>query len=142
MRKSIPIRDRINNYFVKTDTCWLWNGTIDKDGYGKIYSRVDGVFKNHSAHRVMYELTKGQIPNGMQIDHLCRKRNCVNPDHLEAVTPKENTMRGNTIARANSEKTVCRNGHSLESFYLIQNRRRCKACASNRNKAYLKRRTA
>jgi len=70
------------------DGCWEWIGTINKVGYGYL---SDGVSK--LAHRFAYELLIGPIPEGLQIDHLCNVRNCVNPAHLEAVTLQENMRR-------------------------------------------------
>lgn len=75
--------------------CWLWHGAVSKckgGGYGLIYVGGKEVVK--SAHRVVYELERGAIPNGMDLDHLCRVRTCVNPAHLEPVTRKENLRRG------------------------------------------------
>ena len=76
----------------KTDTCWNWIAGRS-NGYGMIQ-----INKKHKyAHRVSYEIFKGDIPEGLELDHLCRNRKCVNPDHLEAVSSRENTMRGNNI---------------------------------------------
>lgn len=87
--------------------CWLWVGTTREDGYGRI--SVKG--RHVSAHRFAYELLVGPIPAGLQIDHLCRQRSCVNPRHLEPVTAHENTLRGETVNAKNTAKTVCKNGH-------------------------------
>jgi len=73
----------------KTDTCWLWTGSKTQGGYGQL--SVDGVCVG--AHRIAYRLLIGPYPAGYHIDHLCRVRNCVNPDHLEAVTVAENLRR-------------------------------------------------
>jgi hypothetical protein len=75
----------------KTDTCWNWTGSTDR-GYGKIGLRR-GVAPLY-AHRVSYEFHVGPIPAGLQLDHLCRNRSCVNPAHLEPVTQRENLARG------------------------------------------------
>lgn len=74
----------------KTETCWLWGATIDRDGYGTL---EHGGKRSARAHRVVYELEVGPIPAGLQLDHRCRVRNCVNPAHLEPVTHQENLAR-------------------------------------------------
>ena len=70
--------------------CWNWEGSLTNDGYGICSYKG----KNKVAHRLIYELINGKVPDGLQLDHLCRNRKCVNPDHLEIVTCKENVRRG------------------------------------------------
>lgn len=88
----------------KTDSCWLWIGaTNPKNGYGGFWNGL----RHTSAHRFSYEFfNKKEIPKGLEIDHICRVRNCVNPAHLEAVTHSENTLRGNVphVAKENIKK--------------------------------------
>lgn len=110
--------------------CWLWTGTIGAGGYGRWPHR-----NNLTAHRVSYELHRGPIPAGLQIDHLCRVRHCVNPDHLEAVTQAQNARRG-----AYATKTHCKNGHpyDAENTYIKKDGSRgCRACG---REAYERRR--
>ena len=83
---EIRLLENIN----KTDTCWFWTGFKNKAGYGLIYINR----KLTRAHRLSYEIYKGEIPKNLVLDHLCRVRHCVNPKHLEAVTSRENTLRG------------------------------------------------
>jgi hypothetical protein len=129
----------------KSGDCWLWTGVIYKrTGYGSVGRRG-------SAHRLAYILVVGPIPNGMHLDHLCRVRHCVNPDHLEPVTPRENLLRGETHAARNAAKTQCFKGHELSGDNLrvntwknkdgeIRFRRKCRACAKEESAAsYLKR---
>ncbi len=75
----------------KTNNCWEWTGFKNPDGYGKFFYNK----KQRLAHRVSYELFKEDIPKGLQIDHLCRNRACVNYNHMEIVTNHENVLRGN-----------------------------------------------
>lgn len=87
--------------------CWLWTGYVDTTGYGKF--RYDGV--TGLAHRYAYELLVGPIAEGLHLDHLCRVKACVNPAHLEPVTPRENVLRGEAPAVALHHKGVCSRGH-------------------------------
>ena len=92
----------------KTETCWIWTGAQSL-GYGQTSIKHKVIW----AHRFSYELHKGPIPDGLQIDHLCKNKLCVNPDHLEAVSQKENLRRGDGIAARNSKKTHCPQGHEF-----------------------------
>ena len=107
--------------------CWLWLGTCCREGYGRIEVDRYGDRKRVLAHRVMYEFHRGPIPPGLQIDHLCRVTCCVNPDHLEPVTPAENRIRA-LPARGRE----CRRGHAFtpeNTYFRRDGRRRCRICA-------------
>jgi hypothetical protein len=93
----------------KTPTCWLWTAYIERNGYA--YFKYKG--ERIGVHRLSYELVNGPIPAGLQIDHLCRVRHCLRPDHLEAVTTRENLMRGIGVAARNAQKTHCDRGHAF-----------------------------
>ncbi len=121
--------ERFWTKFVRVPSgCWEWQGWRDRDGYGQIRINRRGVV----AHRFAYETLVGPIPDGLQIDHLCRNTSCVNPAHLEVVTCRENLMRGNTIQRENAMKTHCKRGHEFndENTYRYPdgNRRGCRTC--------------
>lgn len=90
-RLSVTFGDRFWARINKTDGCWLWLGAVNNDGYGDV--RRNG--RVEKAHRVAYELTRGAVPDGLELDHLCKTTRCVNPSHLEAVTHRENVLRGN-----------------------------------------------
>ena len=108
--------------------CWLWTSYIGSNGYGKFTT----THWSRGAHRVAYELAIGTIPQELQLDHLCRVRHCVNPKHLEVVTAKENTLRGNGLAAQNAKKTHCPQNHPYDSQntgYRKNGRSRaCKEC--------------
>lgn len=96
------------------DGCWIFTGHKDKKGYGRIgVQQSPGKWKNRRAHRVSYELLVGPIPAGLQLDHLCRVPSCVNPDHLEPVTNRENGLRGFSPCGNNARKTHCPLGHAF-----------------------------
>lgn len=132
---------RLHNRTVKTSGCWEWVGWRSPEGYGKM--KAQGKMK--FAHRLMYEVERGEIPDGMVIDHLCRNRGCVNPNHLEAVTRGTNAIRGNTPIAENAAKTHCHKGHPLMGDNLKyefpngQRRRRCRTCHRDNNTKYRER---
>lgn len=108
--------------------CWEWQAAL-AHGYGIFYR--SGSRQKDNAHRVSYVFYKGQIPNGLHLDHLCRNRRCVNPDHLEPVTQAENNKRAGDIGAIGRSKTICPKGHPYDSenIYLRRDgRRECRIC--------------
>lgn len=135
---------------ILNNDCWEWRGALDIDGYGifRLYK------KNHRAHRASYMLFNEieLLDSKMHMDHLCRYRSCVNPDHLELVTPRENTLRGlDAKAAINARKTHCDKGHEFtkENTYCYVRKtpkrnsgkisgrpeRMCRCCQRNKKKA-------
>ncbi len=113
--------------------CWVWTRYLDASGYGRL--RVDG--RKTLAHRAAFELLRGPIPEGLQIDHLCRRRACVNPDHLEPVSLQENVARGLSGA-AQAARTECPQGHPYTPENTIQHSsgfRRCRICHNAQGRA-------
>lgn len=117
---------------VDASGCWLWTGSIDATGYGKVQEKP---YKSHKAHRVVYEASGRRIPEGLVLDHLCRVRKCVNPNHLEPVTDEENRARGFGIVAVNVRKTHCVRDHAFtpENTSIVnKHSRRCLTCQRER----------
>jgi len=102
--------------------CWLWNGAIDRGGYGRV---ATGNWRSAGAHRTAYTALVGPVPASLHLDHLCRVRCCVNPAHLEPVTPRENMLRGVSPHAVNARKTHCAKGHPMRDH---AGRRECIFC--------------
>jgi hypothetical protein len=111
--------------------CWWWKGGKHEKGYGRFWF-ADRV---QPAHRIAYELLIGLIPDGLQLDHLCRTPSCVNPAHLEPVTRLENLRRG---IHVNRSKTHCPAGHAYdaENTYIEGGRRHCRICLRAHGRAH------
>ncbi len=138
MGKSRPLRERFQDKVaVSTGGCWEWSGCVTSDGYGLIGVRKGGHSTSLKAHRVAYELYIGPIPDGLQIDHLCRNRRCVNPQHLEPVTCRENVLRGEGLAAKAALKTHCKRGHLFDeaNTYRRGRARYCRACPNEKRRA-------
>ena len=117
-----------------SDGCWDWTGYRGKNGYG----RLSASYRERAPYRFSYELVVGPIPAGLQLDHLCRNRVCVNPAHLEAVTSRTNILRGNGVAARYATRTRCAQGHELLGANLAlrtDGGRKCRACHA----AYMRR---
>lgn len=132
-RWTLSPAERLLAKVEKTDGCWLWRGAKYVSGYGIIWHSE--LRTPTGAHRYAYELWVGPIPAGLEVDHICRQRLCVNPEHLRLLTPSENASRW---AR---EKTHCPAGHPLSSdnTYLTPTRsgyagRKCATCVRERQR--------
>lgn len=133
-----PIGERLaRRTAIDTATgCHNWLGNLNGGGYGVI---IEGGLGSRllRTHRVAYEIAKGPIPDGLQIDHLCRNRRCCNPDHLEAVTQQINMERGMAQSARNSRKTHCVRGHEFTPdniFWRATGARQCRICRREAHK--------
>ncbi len=119
--------------FTVGDGCWEWTGAKQR-GYGAISAGGDSDSRKGGrtlrVHRVLYEIMVGPVPEGMELDHLCRNRACVRPGHLEPVTTRENALRGEGAAGRNARKTHCSQGHPYDeaNTRLTNGHRVCRAC--------------
>lgn len=129
---------RLPMFVVKENGCWEWSVLDRRTGYGALSLK----HKKHRAHVFCYKLFVGPIGFGMVLDHLCRNKLCINPDHLEPVTPKVNTLRGTSFSAKNSIKTHCPKGHPLsgENLWVSTNgrrRRHCRECGRVHHRKWL-----
>jgi hypothetical protein len=130
----------LNNFEVTDSGCWLWTGTIEYNSYGRLHL-ANG---QKLVHILSFEIFKGKIGQGLIIDHTCHNqdeqckggwfcihRRCINPDHLDAVTQKQNICNGKGLCANNARKTMCDSGHVFDLFntYIAKNgSRHCREC--------------
>lgn len=119
-----------------TGFCWYWTGGLNPGGYGRFFvERKSSV----AAHRFAYEALVGLIPDGLKLDHLCRNRLCVNPDHTEPVTNRVNTLRGFGPTAQNARAMQCSDGHEFTEENTYVNRagsRVCRTCMRAAQRAW------
>lgn len=140
-------RDPVDRFMAKVEPepnsgCWLWLGALNGKGYGVFERFGVGRRRANTAHRFSYEVHRGPIPEGLDLDHLCRVHQCVNPSHLEAVPRRVNLLRGAGFNAINAAKTHCRLGHpfSGDNLVIVINtygtERRCRECRNRVARAY------
>lgn len=142
------LHNYLNKNIKRTETCWLWIGTLNQ-GYGRACFKD----KMYNAHRFVLELANIDIPKGMVVDHICRVRNCVNPDHLRVVTVTKNTLENSEgVSALNAKKTKCKRGHQFSATNTqirmhsngktSRNCIKCRAVYRSRDKQYYKNKKA
>jgi hypothetical protein len=123
MPQQIPAPERFQTYYeINSATgCWEWTLCLNQGGYGVFHTNN----KQWKAHRFAYQILIGPIPEGLTLDHLCKNKKCVNPEHLEPVTQYVNTVRGK-----GSSSLYCSKGHAMfgEHLYFNDGNRRCQKC--------------
>jgi hypothetical protein len=125
-----PILSRVFKRVVRNERtgCWLWTGYAMPGGYGQI-QQTEPKRRAVLVHRVVYEALVGSVPEGLELDHLCRMPACVNPAHLEPVTHRENILRGDAPPARLARRLHCKHGHPLRTGNLgTSTYRRCLTC--------------
>lgn len=120
------VEERFWAFVIKTPFCWVWRAP-HPSGYG--FLRVDG--KKRAAHRWLFERTVCLVPQGFELDHLCRNRACVRPDHLEIVTRRENVLRGDAPSARAVRTNHCKRGHAFDeanTYIRSDGGRQCRTC--------------
>lgn len=136
-QRRSTLKDVWSRFVASDEGCWPWHGPVGGSGYGTMrFER-----KKHQAHRLIYELLIGPIPDGLDIDHLCSNKLCVNPDHLEPVTRSVNIQRA-IDREERPRKTACPQGHPFDesnTIVLAPSGRRCRLCRQSQQAKYRER---
>lgn len=127
--------------FLERTGCWIWTSVVDRGGYAKFGNG------GQRAHRLAYAWVFGPIPEGLVLDHKCRRIRCVNPDHLRPMTAVENVMIGDTFVAKNKAKTACAHGHAYDDLNTIFikratggfRQRQCRICQQGNDRRYKER---
>jgi hypothetical protein len=134
LTRGMNLRERIRELSTPEPNtgCWLWLARVDRDGYPRM---TVGGQQGQLAYRVSYEAFIGPIPPGLEPDHLCRVRSCVNFEHVEPVTHRVNVLRGVGLTAENARRTHCIHGHALAKLNVRvrAGRRDCLVCEKDRN---------
>lgn len=142
----VPLEVMLERFWSKvhknTSTgCWDWLSSLSIGGYGRLAYKAMGV---NYAHRFSWLIHGNKIPSGLQIDHLCRNRKCVNPDHMEVVSSRENTIRGENFCALQVRQTHCKWGHPFDQSNTYINpfngERHCRECARINGRRFRQRR--
>lgn len=126
--KNSEMKKRKHHMNISIGNCWIWAGKVSPKGYGIYQILIDKQWVSHPAHKLLYENLIGPVPKGKVLDHLCRVRQCINPEHLEIVTNAENIRRG---ISHQARKTHCPKGHIYKGVNLYidpRGYRQCKTC--------------
>lgn len=130
MARIRNLTERVERWFSRCITasgeCWIWTGGSSRNGYGQ--TKFGG--RNWMAHRIFYTYFVADVPDGLDLDHLCRTRSCVNPWHLEPVTRSENLLRSDSVGIYGRHRRACPQGHPYDETNTAHRngRRHCKAC--------------
>ena len=124
-----------NQNGLRNAPCWNWIGSTTSSGYGEFKADGRRGAKKTNPHRFAYQHYIGSIPEGYEVDHLCKNRLCCNPAHLEAITLQENRR------RRNADQTHCKQGHEFNDENTLRsgNRRRCRICSAERSRKFMER---